>query len=872
MTEKTTKILKLNKTLNRTDKILKLNKTLDKPEIKKFINWFMRNYGSIRTVKALEELKILGFIGARQSGASIGLEDLKIPPQKRNSVLHVKKKLEKYEKEIRSGKGNYVLKASIEKDLWKKMNAKMESEVKKNFKEAGILSPIYMMVFSGARGNFSQVKQLVGMRGFFTNSQGIVQEFPIKSSLTEGLTISEYFTSCYGARKGIIDTALKTADAGYLTRRLVYAAQSQIIKKTNCFSKTTQLVVIEKQTKEKYNLTEKKLIGRVIGKDIREIKTKKIIASKEQDICNYLIKKIMRVEKVYIRTPFNCKLSQGLCQLCYGWDLSTGHIVELGESVGVVAAQSIGEPGTQLTMRTFHTGGVFNAKQIISKGSEIFFRSPITGTVNYNFKNARKLRTQYGEDFLFTLAEKNLTITSERGAKLRVKLPKYLMLFVKPNQKVFARQIIGQPETAKIKEEPARIKKKSCLKKELVMFPKRGLVEFEKQTKIRRKKNNNVQFWIRKGNITSYKLFLDYLNNSQTNKIVLNFNFNSKKTKIRNKKPKDFPWIKINYKTFTKLQRFNKYYKNLVNSEQEYMIIKNSRETKEILTKDNYQRWIEVNNKNIKVEKKLGEIIFKNNILYDNYKTPYTCQIIQVRKNKICIEGRKLHSIDNKYKTRLTENKLIPHDIQVGFQDKEKKDIIEKAEDIVQGLPKIEELLEARKSSKFGNLQENPNEILRKEFIKLSEKYTNETAVKKAFEKVQSIIVNRIQTIYQSQQVNIADKHLELIVKQMTSKAMILETGNSNFITGEILEVNKIEKINKKLKNKIKYEPILIGISKISLSNPSFLSQASFQETTRILARSAIEGKIDWLYGLKENLILGNLIPIGTGHKNIKNI
>jgi DNA-directed RNA polymerase subunit beta' len=856
--------------IEKTDKILKLNKTFDKPETKKLVNWFMRNYGSIKTVEVLEALKIIGFTAARQSGASLGLKDLKSPALKRSKVINIKKKLQRYETLFPFGEGNYVLKAKLEKRVWKSMNMRMEHDVKNTFKQAGVLNPIYMMVFSGARGNLSQVKQLVGMRGFFTNSQGIVQEFPVKSSLKEGLTIAEYFTSCYGARKGIIDTALKTADAGYLTRRLVYAAQSQIIKKTNCFSKDMQLVVIEKQSKEKYILTEKKLIGRVIGKDIRDSKTKKIIASREQDICNYLVKKIMQVKTVYIRTPFTCKLSQGLCQLCYGWDLATGHIVELGESVGVIAAQSIGEPGTQLTMRTFHTGGVLNVSYIASKKADIFLHSPITGIVNYNFKNGKKLRTQFGEDFFFVLNKKRLIITNENGIKVRTKMPKHSMIFVKPNQKVLSNQIIAQIENERIEKEHPEIKKEKTSLVIPIFYQVEGLIEFDTGQNINMKEKNKLSFWIRPGNITSYELFLDYLNSAQTNKIILNFNFNSKKNRILNKKPQHFPSIRINYKNFTKIQRVNKYYQNSVNSEQEYIIIKNSIKTNEIVTTDNEERWIEVTDKNIKLERKIGEIILKNDTLFGDFKTPYTCKIVQVRKNKICIEGRRLSSIKSEYKARLKNNELIPKNIQTGFREFGETDTIERTEDIVQGLPKIDELLEARKSSRFGNLHENPNEILKKEFIKLAEKYTNPTAVRKAFEKVQSIIINRIQTIYQSQQVNIADKHLEIIVRQMTSKAMIIGTGESNFITGEIIEVNRIEKINKKLKNKIKYEPILIGISKVSLSNPSFLSQASFQETTRVLARSAIEGKIDWLYGLKENLILGNLIPIGTGHKNIK--
>lgn len=851
------------------EKLLTLNKNFNKAEMKKLIDWFLRNYGSIRTIKILDKLKFLGFIYATESGVSMGLEDLKIPPIKRSLVLHTEKKFYKMEKMIRNGKLNFLQKVKRLDKVWQIINEIMGEEVKENFKQSDLLNPVYMMVFSGARGNFSQVKQLVGMRGFFANSQGQVMEFPIKSNLKEGLTIAEYFTSCYGARKGIIDTALKTADAGYLTRRLVYAGQSQIIKKTNCFSKNAQLILTEKENKEKYTLTEKKLIGRVLAKDVYEIKTKKLIASKGQDICKYVSKRIIKEKKIYIRTPFNCKLNNGLCQLCYGWNLASGHIVELGENVGILAAQSIGEPGTQLTMRTFHTGGVFTSKKS-RKITQQVICSPYTGIANYTFKNGKKLTTKYGEDFFFTLKNKKIMISINKINKVLIKIPKYSMLFLKPNQKVYKKQIIAEIKNKKQNKESYDSENEEViLKTEKLMTPITGLIKFEKKIRIKKAKTtklvNELKVLLIIGNTVSYKLFLDLFHNSKTNKVMLNFNFNfKKKKKVGKKKSRNLFQIKINYKNFTKLNRFNKQYKKFKDNQREYTIIKKSSETSEIFTTDNNEKWFEVKNKNPKVTKKLGEIIFKNQNLCDNLKNKYKGKVIEIRKNKMCMISLIHFFIKTDNKIKINDNDLLRNNFEIGCEDLYQK---ERAEDIVQGLPKIEQLLEARKSSNAETIKNNPNEILKNEFMILAEKYKNSTAVKKSFEKVQNIIVNRIQTVYQSQQVNIADKHLEVIVKKMTSKAMILGAGDSNLMTGEIMEVNQIEKINKKLKNKIKYEPILIGISKISLSNPSFLTQASFQETTRVLARSAIEGKIDWLYGLKENLILGNLIPIGTGFK-----
>lgn len=868
-------------------KLLRLNKTITKAELKKFMTWFLRNYGSVAAVQFLEEIKDLGLKFSTLSGLSLSLEDLKIPQFKRDLLIHLAKKFKRAQTRIKSGRGNFLDKIRRVNLIWNNINTRIEDEIKKSFKQSGPLQPVYMMVFSGARGNFTQVKQLVGMRGFFANSQGVVQKYPVKNSLSEGLTIAEYFTTCYGARKGIIDTALKTADAGYLTRRLVYAAQLEIIKKANCFSKKAELVLVKIKKKVEYDLIEKKLLGRVIAQDIYDLKTKKIIASKGQDICPYIIKKIIQLKKVYIRTTFNCKLHNGLCQLCYGWDLSSGHIIDLGESVGIVAAQSIGEPGTQLTMRTFHTGGVFIAKPTMKhdQTSKNFLRnkkyfknriknfiySPFVGIANYTIKNGKKLITKFGENFFLTLKKKKITISQNKMIKITLKVPKYTMLFFKPNDKVFQRQIIAKLNKIKKKYGFKKLVSKK-FKKEKTVSLMRGLIEFEKtknQINNKLQFNKQFRFWLIKGNIVSYKLFLEHFTNAKNKSFFLNFNFNFnfKKKKMLNERNKTLSFIKINYQNFNKLLHINEKYNKAIYKQREYIILKNNSETKEIFTTDNDEKWIEINDKNTIIQKKLGQIILKNNNLSDAIKNNYTCQIVEVRKNKICITRRKYFFAQGKKNIEIIkDNDLLSKKFA---KNKKMFSKSQKNEDIIQGLKRIEQIFEARKTDDQENLNDNLNVVLKNEFVALAGKYTNSTAVQKAFEKIRNMIIERIQSIYQSQNVNIADKHLEIIVKQMTSKALILSSGDSQLLSGEVVSVNRIEKINKKLKNKVRYEPILLGISKAALTNPSFLTQASFQETTRILARSAIEGKVDWLYGLKENLMLGNLIPAGTGNKNL---
>ena len=321
-------------------------------------------------------------------------------------------------------------------------------------------------------------------------------------------------------------------------------------------------------------------------------------------------------------------------------------------------------------------------------------------------------------------------------------------------------------------------------------------------------------------------------------------------------------FVSISYKLFKKLHNFNIKYKKLKEVRKEYKVIKNLHEKKELLFTNNNEKWIRIKNIN-KLILKLGSLISKKQKLTKKIINEYCSKFIQLRKNKICVVQSTPFFITKSTKTSFNNNEVIHSNSEITFE----KYTREKAEDIIQGLPKVEQLLEARKTINLKIINNNPHHILEKEFIKLSAKYENSIAVRKTFEKIQYIIVARIQKVYKAQGVNIADKHLELIVKQMTSRVMVTENEASNLMTGEIVEITKIEKINWKLKNKIKYEPILIGISKISLSNSSFLSEASFQETTRVLTKSAIEGKIDWLYGLKENVILGNLIPAGTGYK-----
>lgn len=840
-------------------KELNCNKTFNKNEIKKLIYWFLTNYGSIRTTKLLDELKFLGFKYSTTAGISLGIEDLRIPTIKTKLIKNTEKIMEKTETKLETGKMDILKKLEKITESWNNTNEVLKNELITNFRQTDLLNPVYMMTFSGARGNISQIKQLVGMRGLMSDSKGEIINLPIKSNLKEGLKITEYFISCYGARKGLIDTALKTANSGYLTRRLIYVAQSQTIKQPNCKTNKGILIMNLKTDKNAYNKTKKSIIGRVLAKSINKNENNKLIASAGQDICNYLSKKIMISKKIYIKSPLTCSLHKGSCQLCYGWNLGNGRLVELGESVGILAAQSIGEPGTQLTMRTFHTGGVFSGeiKETI--------KSPHEGNIFYNpNRGGKKIETKYGEKVFFTFKEKKIIIQGKNLKKSIMKLPKYSIIFTKPKQKVFLKQIIG--ETSNWKQLKSEKKKKKEIKdfKEIKTNIS-GQIFFDKITRLTDKNLNSIKtgiIWILHGNIRSYYLLFNNLKEKKYIKektLSLKKNNKNCNNKI-NKKFKAKLKLTFLYKSILKNTKSLRKKSELKKVKVEYTINKILKEKKQILIKKNKTQKI-IRRKNFFL--KAGQFLYKGRKLWTETKNTFCSQIIQINKKTIIIRKTNPYLTTENSKINIKNNSLIKKNNLILLNEYEKQ----KTEDIVQGLPKIEEFLEAKKTKNLELILNNPHEKLKKQYLIMEKKYNNKISTRKSIQKIQNFIIKKIQNVYISQGVEIANKHMEIIVKEMTSRVIIRETGDSKLISGEIIELNRIEKINKNLTNKAKYEPILLGISKLSLSNQSFIAESSFQETTRMLTKAAIEGKIDWLYGLKENLVLGNLIPVGTGYK-----
>jgi hypothetical protein len=413
------------------------NELINKKQLKQLLGWSFSKYDSMQASLLADELKYLGFKYATQAGISISIEDLKIPQTKNAMLEKANKDIENAEKICLKGKITNVERFQKIIDTWSIASESLKENVVSYFKTYDPLNSVYIMAFSGARGNLSQVRQLVGMRGLMADPSGEIMRVPIKKNFREGLTITDYLMSGYGARKGIVDTALKTANSGYLTRRLIDIAQDIIIREKDCLSYSSF------QINNTSKFAGEQLIGRILLKSVYEPETNKLIASPNTPITLRLLSlfKQKLISKFYIRSPLTCNLYHSICQMCYGWDLSNQNLVDLGEAIGILAGQSIGEPGTQLTMRTFHTGGIFTSEtrqQIISPKNGIIKFSKILKT--------SILRTNRGEDVLVTKNSGSIILIPEQYNEkiIQIELLRNTMLFVRNNQYIKEKLIIGE--------------------------------------------------------------------------------------------------------------------------------------------------------------------------------------------------------------------------------------------------------------------------------------------------------------------------------------------------------------------------------------------------------------------------------------------
>lgn len=763
MIETTPGRLMFNELLPEVDK--QYNQTFGKSQLKKLIAKLYDEHGFTETAELINKIKDFGYHYGAMAGVSVGIEDLEIPAAKKDILAKADEQVAQIEADYKAGK-------IINEERYRKTitvwSEATDAVTKAMMNGLDQFNPVYMMANSGARGNISQMRQLAAMRGNMADTQGRIIEVPIKANFREGLTVLEFFMSSHGARKGLADTALRTADSGYLTRRLVDISHEVIVNAEDCG--THQGIEVGELISEGKVIEELKerINGRVLAEDL--VYEGEVIAPRNTLIGKELIKKIdeLGIRKVKIRSPLTCALEKGVCRKCYGMDLSNHKEILLGEAVGVIAAQSIGEPGTQLTMRTFHTGGVATAAAVVSG-----VRAENSGKVAYR--------------------DVKILVNEENGDEIVVSQS--------------AKLIIG-----------------------------------------------NYDYEIPSGSIL---------------------------------KVKEGQQVEIGETLVT----FDPFHIPII-ADQDGRI-----EYRELYVKENYDEKYDVTEFMAIKPVESGDINPRV-VVFDaegNTKGSYTIPFgayLMVREGEEIKKGQ-----------------IIAKIIKEGAGTK----------DITGGLPRVQELFEARnpkgkamlteiegKVEVTGKKKKGMRVILVKSvsdssdykeylvpvgerlvvtdgmLVKVGDKIT-EGAISpfdvlniKGLVAAEQFILESVQQVYRDQGVTVNDKHIEIIVKQMFKKVRIVDSGASLFLEDEVVEKRVVELENEKLQAEgkaiIKYEPIIQGITKAAVNTGSFISAASFQETTKVLSNAAIEGKVDFLEGLKENVIIGKKIPAGTGFSAYKKI
>jgi DNA-directed RNA polymerase subunit beta' len=1253
------------------EKMIFRNRVVDKGQLRNLISWAFTNYGTARTAVMADKLKDLGFRYATKAGVSISVDDLMIPPTKRLLLEAAEEEIRATETRYQRGEITEVERFQKVIDTWNGTSEALKDEVVVHFKKTNPLNSVYMMAFSGARGNISQVRQLVGMRGLMADPQGEIIDLPIKTNFREGLTVTEYIISSYGARKGLVDTALRTADSGYLTRRLVDVSQDVIIREFDCG--TTRGLAIRPMTEGAKTLIPlgTRLMGRVIGEDVVHPVTKELIAARNSPIPEDLAKKIEKsgVGEVVVRSPLTCEAARSVCQHCYGWSLAHAKMVDLGEAVGIIAAQSIGEPGTQLTMRTFHTGGVFTgevAQQV---------RSKIDGTVKLPRKlKTRTYRTRHGEDALYveangimlleptkvgdvtpenqevhltqgstlyvfdgnkvkqgqllaevalggrttrTNTEKavkdvasdlagevqfaevvpeqktdrqgNTTTTAARGGLIWIlsgevyNLPPGAELVVKNGDAIAANGVLAETKLASLHGGVVRLPEatpgKSTREIEIITasvvldqatvtvqssqgrnnylvstgnnqvfnlratpgtkvqngqvvaeliddryrtttggFLKFAGVEVQKKGKAKlgyevvqggtllwipeeshevnkdislllvedgqfveagtevvkdifcqnsgvvevTQKNDILREVVVKpgellmvddpesvigrdntfiqpgeefqGNVATELRYIQYVETPEgpallsrpvvefavpDNPDVPSTTSVSQQTgrSIQLRAVQRLPYKdseRVKSVEGVELLRTQLVLEIEQEGEQDHnasplaadielvedtedpevqrlqLVILESLVIRRDITADatqgSTQTTLEVHdgltiapgsvvartqilckeggevrgvrkgaenvrrclvlrdadrltiNTSTQPKVKVGDLLVEGTEVAPGVFAPESGQVVDIKNAAAASDGESALSSKNYVvTTRIGRPYRVSPGAVLQIED---GDLVQRGDnlvllvferaktgDIIQGLPRIEELLEARKPKEAcilcrrgGEVKvvyaesgdeaiaikvvesngvvtdyplgpgqnlivpdgsivvagqpltdgpSNPHEIL-EIFFSLGSEDGIYACASIALQKVQTFLVNEVQMVYQSQGIDISDKHIEVIVRQMTNKVRIDDGGDTTMLPGELVELRQVEQVNEAMAitggARAQYTPVLLGITKASLNTDSFISAASFQETTRVLTEAAIEGKSDWLRGLKENVIIGRLIPAGTGY------
>jgi DNA-directed RNA polymerase subunit beta' len=761
-----------------------VNKVLKKNDLTKLIERVYYTFGNEATVKTLDNIKKLGFSYATNSGISLSLSNLVIPKRKGELLVKAEDDVEKVEQLYMDGiitngeRFDKVISVwgQVTSDIAREMSKELEFEDQKAFLNEDHaftpFNPLFMMLDSGARGSRDQIKQLVGMRGPMAKPSGEIMETPIKTNFKEGLSVFEYFISTHGARKGQSDTALKTANSGYLTRRLVDVAQDVVVTMEDC--KTLGYVDIEdlKESGDIISPLAQRVYGRMLAADIKDPVTGALLFNQGHIITKNDISKLndSAVSKIQVRSVLTCQGKRGICAACYGLDLSKGAIVDIGTTVGIIAAQSIGEPGTQLTLRTFHIGGTASGV-----GGKPYFVAKHAGIIE--FRNMRTVVNRDGQHVVLSRKAK-LIIKYKDGRELQAHDLEYgSILHVTENQEVaIGDKLVEWDPTNKV-----------------IMTEVSGTIQFNDLVE-----NITVQERFEEGRNKSTQMILEH------------------------KGEKYQPAISV---VDDKGEDLGYYY----------------------LPAGSYL------NVSANQQIRAGDILVK--------------MPRETSKTKDITGG--LPRIAELFEARMPKDPALIADIdgEVVFgglhRGLRKVSVVSGSESFDYFIPRGKQL----------NVM-NGDHVSAGDAITVGDPVLHDILRILGPNVVQRYLVDRIQEIYRLQGQDINDKHIELIVRQMMRKVRIVDAGDTDFLIGDRIDKIHFQTVNAILKADKKRpavaRPVLMGLIQSSLSTESFISAASFQETTRILTEAAVCGQTDNLYGLKENVIVGKLIPAGTGIESFK--
>ncbi len=843
-----------------------VNEPLDKKKVSAIISEIYEQFGNEITAETLDKLKELGFEYAAKAGVSISADDLVVPKNKWEIIRKAEEEAQKVWQQYVDGiitKGERHNKII---DIWSQTTNEVTrllfEELEKtkrieNGKEyPGIFNPIYMMALSGARGNKDQIRQLAGMRGLMAKHSGEFIETPIRSNFKEGLTIVEYFISTYGARKGLADTALKTAVAGYLTRRLVDVAQDVIITNDDCGTLNGLEVSAIIEGGEIVVSLKDRIIGRYAAEDVVDPYTNEVIVNAGEEIDEEKAQAIENagIETVKIRSVLTCEQKRGVCAKCYGRDLSQKKLVDIGEAVGIIAAQSIGEPGTQLTMRTFHIGGAATAQKAQTK-----HEASVEGIVK--LLNVKTVVDREGKTLVINRDGAIQIVDEEGKIKERFPAPYGGILKVKDGQKVKPGDVLVEWDPFAI---PIIAEKSGTLELRDVIL---DVTVREERDNITGKTIIDISFMRPKDAVLHTPRAVikgddgkEYTYDLPVNTIIM-LSRNDLETKwdkcLACSEAEDadvyhnYLQVKPGFKVqagdiIAKIPRETAKVRDIVGGLPRVEELLEAREPK------NKAIVSEIDGI-VRIYEDADDIIVYNPITGQSQKYDVPKDALVLVKNGQHVHEGQMLTDDGSIKAefegvvRLKSKgyKVIVFNKETGLQ---KEYSIAKGKYMI---VKDGEVVKAGDPLTDGT--PNPHDILRI----------------MGPEELAKFLVKEVQMVYRMQGVEISDKHFEVIIRQILRKVKIVDPGDSRFLLNEIVDKVDLEEEAKRIAEEggrpPKAEPVLVGITKASLSTKSWISAASFQETTRVLADAAVEGKEDHLEGLKENVIIGNIVPAGTG-------